>query len=144
MATLEYDMGTPLGPDPRAVADLQAIDEYVRTQARPRVEKYPKSLPVVEDYERWRQSVSWWDMNVMTNDTMRTAKAKRDAINVAQDQKLPPGSTVEEGSFVSSPPDVDKEKREQQAAMFGWKMLAVGGAVGFGAYAAWRVFGRKA
>ncbi|MDD5544393.1 MAG: hypothetical protein PHX83_14585 [Acidobacteriia bacterium] len=105
MATLEYNMGTPLGPDARAVTDLQAIDDYVRTVARKKIKAWPKSLPLVEDYEKWRQQVSWWDLNVMVNDTMRTAKAKRDAINVAQGSTFDPSATVEEGAFLTSPPD---------------------------------------
>lgn len=121
MATLDYNMGTILGPDSRAVADLKAIDDYVRTQARPRVAQYPKSLPLVEDYEKWRQAVSWWDMNVMVNDTMRSAKAKRDAINAAQGQTFAPGTIVEEGAFVAGPDDPSKR------AKFG-AVLAVAGA----------------
>lgn len=104
MATLDYNLGTPLGPDPRAVSDLKAIDDYVRGPARSRVKDWPKSLPLVEDYERWRQGVGYWGLMVMVNDTMRTAKAKRDAINEAQGNLLPPDSHVEEGAFVTSPP----------------------------------------
>jgi hypothetical protein len=37
------------------------------------------------------------------NDVLKTAKAKRDAINVAQENVLKPGSIVEEGSFITSP-----------------------------------------
>lgn len=103
MATLDYNLGTPLGPDPRAVADLAAIDAYVRTVARPKLKDYPKSIKQVEDYEKWRQALGYWDMMIMVNDTMRAAKAKRDAINVAQGSVLPPGSIVEEGAFVTSP-----------------------------------------
>lgn len=103
MATLDYNLGSPLGPDPRAVSDLAAIDAYVRTQARPRVKDYPKSIKEIEAYEKWRQALGYWDMMVMVNDTMRAAKAKRDAINVAQNNVLPEGSIVEEGAFVASP-----------------------------------------
>lgn len=108
--TVDYNMGTILGPDSRAVADLQAIDDYVRTQARPRVAQFPKSLPLVQEYEEWRQKVGWWELNVMVNDTMKSAKAKRDAINRAQNQQLPETATVEEGSFVTSPEDPEKTK----------------------------------
>ncbi len=104
MATLDYNMGTPLGPDPRLVEDLKAIDTYVRTIARPRVKQYPDSLKLVEDYERWRQGLGWSDLNIWSNDTMRSAKAKRDAINVAQGSTFPPDSIVEEGAFITSPP----------------------------------------
>ncbi len=103
MATLDYNLGTPLGPDPRAVADLAAIDTYVRTTARDGVKKYPKSLPLIEDYEKWRQAIGYFDMMVMVNDTMRTAKAKRDAINIAQGAVISPGTHVEPGAFITSP-----------------------------------------
>lgn len=105
MATLDYKLGTPLGPDPRAVSDLAAIDTYVRTVARPRLKDYPKSIKEVEAYERWRQGLGYWDLMIMVNDTMRAAKAKRDAINVAQGSVLDPSSIVEEGAFITSPPE---------------------------------------
>jgi hypothetical protein len=104
MATLDYNLGTPLGPDPRAVSDLEAIDTYVRTQARLKVKEYPKSLALVEDYERWRQGLGYWSLMIMVNDTMRAAKAKRDAINVAQGSAFPSDTIVEPGAFVTSPP----------------------------------------
>lgn len=99
----DYNLGTPLGPDPRAVEDLEAIDTYVRETARPKIAVYPKSKLVIEDYEKWRQNISWFDLNVMINDTMRTAKAKRDLINKAQNNTIPSTWTVEPGSFVTSP-----------------------------------------
>ncbi len=136
MATLDYQLGTPLGPDPRAVADLEAIDRYVREVARPRVQQYPKSLPLVEDYEAWRQKVGNWEMLVMVNDTMKTAKAKRDAINAAQDRVLPSWARVEEGAFVSSPPDKEKEGRGIGLAA----AVGVAGVVG-GIWLAWKVLG---
>ncbi len=136
MATLDYNVGTPLGPDPRAVEDLRAIDEYVRTVARSRLAKYPKSLPLVEDYERWRQQVGWWELNVMVNDTMRAAKAKRDAINAAQGSTFPSTTQVEEGAFVTAPP-------ETAGIGLGWKGFLFLGGVAAGGYAAWRVFGRR-
>jgi len=118
MATLMYDLGTPLGPDSRAVADLQAIDDYVRTVARPKIQQYPKSQAVIEDYERWRQAVSWWDMNIMVNDTMRFAKNKRDAINKAQGNVLPPWASVEEGAFVESPPEPEQPTKLPSVGFF--------------------------
>ncbi len=129
-------MGTPLGPDPRAVEDLAAIDTYVRTVARPKVDKWPKSLPLVEEYERWRQAVSWWDMNVMVNDTMRTAKAKRDAINKSQGSTFPSTTQVEEGAFVTSPPD-------EAGTGLGWKALLFLGGAAAGIYGAVRLLGRR-
>lgn len=126
MATLDYNMGTPLGPDSRAVADLQAIDNYVRTVARTKVTQWPKSLSLVEEYEKWRQQVSWWDLNVMVNDTMRTAKAKRDAINAAQGSTFAPGTVVEEGAFVASPPDTGTSSRIMKTALVAG-LGAVGG-----------------
>lgn len=130
MATSEYKMGTPLGPDPEAVADLKAIDDYVRTQARPRVTQFPKSLPLVEDYEKWRQAVGYWDMMVMVNDTLRTAKAKRDQINGAQNQILPPDTTVEPGAFVASPPDTSSSTRLGRTVLVA-ALGAVGGVWAF-------------
>lgn len=127
---LDYQMGTPLGPDPRAVADLAAIDKYIRESARPRVSEFPDSLDEIEAYEKWRQSVSTWDLMVMVNDTMREAKRLRDLVNAAQNRVIPPDTMTEEGSFVSSPPAT---KRGGLIA----GLLALG--VGVGAYAAWRL-----
>jgi len=104
-----YNMGTPLGPDPRFSEDLQAIDDYVRTQARPKTAQFPASLPKVTDYETWRQGLGWYDLNVVPNDTMNSAKAKRDAINVSQQNVLPSNYEVEQGSFVAPPPDTSKQ-----------------------------------
>lgn len=105
MAVKNYKLGTPFGPDPEAVADLNAIDTYIRTVARPRVEQYPKSLSAIQDYEQWRQTQGYWQLMVFPNDVLKTAKAKRDAVNVAQENVLKPGSIVEEGSFITSPPE---------------------------------------
>lgn len=134
MATTDYTMGTPLGPDQRAVDDLAAIDRYVREVARPRVTQFPKSLPLIQEYEAWRQSVGYWDMMVMVNDTMRAAKAKRDGINAAQGNLLPPGSIVEEGAFVSGPDD--PTKRHPFAATVAVAAVGVAG----GAWLMWKLF----
>ena len=136
MATQDYNVGTPLGPDPRAVQDLEAIDTYVRTQARPRIAQWPDSLAQIQDYEKWRQGLSWWiDMFVMVNDTMRTAKNKRDAINVAQHNVLPETAVVEPGAFVSPPP------LPKKPGPSGFQLLLGGGLIG--AVAAAIVFWRK-
>jgi len=124
-------MGTPLGPDPRLVEDLGAIDTYVRTQSRPRVKEYPDSLKQVEAYERWRQGLGWSDLNIWANDTMRAAKAKRDAINLAQGNVLPEDAIVEPGAFVSSPP--------LPSGKAWWLALGVVAGVVGGGYAVYRV-----
>lgn len=144
MATTEYKMGTPLGPDPEAVADLAAIDDYVRTQARSRVTQFPKSLPLVQDYETWRQGVGYFDMMVMVNDTMRTAKAKRDAINAAQGQVIKPDTNVEPGAFISSPPDTSTSTRIGKTVLvaalgavggvWAFRKLLLGGHIGLGGH----------
>jgi hypothetical protein len=102
-------MGTPLGPDPRFSDDLQAIDDYVRTQARGKVGQYPGSLKAIEDYEKWRQDLGWVDTIVNPNQTINTAKAKRAAINQAQQQVLPADYEVESGSFQTPPEDSTKK-----------------------------------
>lgn len=103
-----YYLGSIGGPDPRFSEDLAAIDDYVRTQARPKTIQYPDSLKLIEDYETWRQGLGWYDLNVVPNDTMNSAKAKRDAINKAQQNLTPADREVEKGSFITSPPDVSK------------------------------------
>lgn len=127
MATLDYQMGTPLGPDPRAVADLAAIDDFVRTVARTKTAEFPESLALVEEYERWRQGISWFDLNVMVNDTMRSAKAKRDGINRAQGAVLPPEWSVEPGAFQTPPEDPDKSGPSAGAA---WLLLGIAAGAG--------------
>ena len=104
-----YDLGTFFGPDSRFVDDLAAIDEYVKGYARSRVSEFPGSLPLIEDYEKWRQDLGWTDMSVFPNDTMNSAKAKRDGINAAQKNVTPADRNVEEGSFITPPPDSTKE-----------------------------------
>lgn len=135
MATTDYTMGTPLGPDQRAIDDLAAIDRYVREVARPRVPDHPKSLPLIQDYEAWRQSIGYWDLMVMVNDTMRAAKAKRDAINAAQGSVLPPWARVEEGAFVSGPDD--PTKRHPLAATVAVAAVGIAG----GAWLTWKLLG---
>jgi hypothetical protein len=132
-----YNMGTILGPDGRFEEDLAAIDRYVREEARPKVKDFPQSLPVIEEYEKWAQGLGWYDRNVVPNDTMNAAKAKRNAINEAQQNVLPTDSVVEEGSYVASPPDVTKEVGTQvslKSVLITSGVLALVGTAVFGAY----------
>jgi hypothetical protein len=103
-----YMIGGPGGPDERFMEDLEAVDTYVRTQSRPAIEKFPKSLPLVEEYEKWRQELSWYDLNVVPNDTWNSARSKRNAINAAQNQVLPAWTVTEPGTFLSTAADVSK------------------------------------
>jgi hypothetical protein len=121
-----YQLGDFLGPDGRFTEDLAAIDDYVRTQSRPNSANFPKSLPFIEDYEKWRQGLGWSDLNVFPNDTMNSAKAKRNAINAAQNEVTPSDYVVEPGSFITSPPDVTK----QTPAWVKWSIGLGAGAVG--------------
>lgn len=95
-------------PDPRFEEDLRAVDTYVRETARSRVGEFPKSLPLVEDYERWRQGLGWYDIYMIPNDTWNNARAKLGAINRSQESTLPPTTKVEEGSFIAPPIDTSK------------------------------------
>jgi hypothetical protein len=104
-----YNLGSVTGPDARFEDDLAAIDTYVREEARPKITEYPASESLINDYEKWRQDLGWYAMNAVPNDTMNSAKAKRNAINAAQQNVLPADSVVEEGSFLASPTDTSKE-----------------------------------
>lgn len=99
-----YNIGIT-APDSRFKADLAAVDEYVRTTARDRLAQFPNSILQIQDYERWRQGVSWYETAFLPNDVMATAKAKLSAINQAQKNVLPEGTHVEQGSFITPPVD---------------------------------------
>jgi len=103
-----YNLGSVTGPDARFEDDLAAIDTYVREEARPKIAEFPASEGLINDYEQWRQDLGWYAMNAVPNDTMNSAKAKRNAINAAQQNVLPPDSVVEPGSFLASPTDTSK------------------------------------
>jgi hypothetical protein len=118
----DYHLGDFLGPDSRFTEDLQAIDDYVRTVGHPGIAKHPLSAPKVADYDKWRQDVSWTDKMVFPNTVILAAKAKRDAINAAQSNKLPTTSVVESGAFLTPPNDPSK------GLSFGTKVaIAAGG-----------------
>lgn len=102
-----YYMGIS-SPDPRFEDNLKAVDTYVRETARSKVDKFPNSLPLIEDYERWRQGLGWYDMNMIPNDTWNNARAKLGAINRAQESVLPPTTQVEAGTFIAPPIDTSK------------------------------------
>lgn len=103
-----YMLGSVTGPDGRFSDDLAAIDTYIREEARPRIAQFPDSEALINDYEKWRQDLGWYAKNADPDTTMNTAKAKRNAINAAQQNVLPPDSVVEEGSFLASPTDSTK------------------------------------
>lgn len=129
-----YNLGTLAGHDSRFDDDLDAIDTYVREEARPKIAQFPDSEGLINDYEKWRQDLGWYDMNVVPNDTMNSAKAKRNSINAAQNNVLPPDSVVEPGSFIASPTDTSlavmstttKFALTIGAALAGVLLLAVG------------------
>lgn len=100
-----YELGGLTGPDQRFVDDLHAIDEYVRNEARARVAQWPNSLSAIEDYEKWRQGVTWLEEMTVPNDVMANAKIKRNAINAAQGQVTPGSNNVEPGAWITSPPN---------------------------------------
>lgn len=69
-------------------ANLKAIADYVQRQ-RPYVYQYPKLLPLIKSFEQWYSSLSWMDVHVMINDTMKEAYRRRNEINEAMNQTLP-------------------------------------------------------
>jgi hypothetical protein len=129
-----YNLGSVTGADSRFDDDLAAIDTYVREETRPKVAQFPNSESLIVDYEKWRQDLGWYDKMVVPNDTMNSAKAKRNAINAAQQNVLPADSVVEEGSFLASPTDTSKAvispitkfSLTVGAALAGVLLLAVG------------------
>jgi hypothetical protein len=129
-----YNLGSVSGPDSRFEDDLAAIDTYVREEARPKIAQFPASESLINDYEKWRQDLGWYDSNAVPNDTMNSAKAKRNAINAAQNNVLPPDSIVEPGSFIASPTDTSKAVMSPAtkfaltigAALGGVLLLAIG------------------
>ena len=105
----DYYLGLPpFGADGRFVDDLTKIDDYVRTQARPKIAQYPKSLNAVQDYEQWRQTFSTEspiEAYLNPNGTMLTAKAKLGAIKNAQGESLSESAVAPKDRFVSLPKD---------------------------------------
>jgi hypothetical protein len=69
-------------------ADLRAIYTYVEN-ARRSIPKFPTIQPLIEDFERWYQGLSWYDVHIMINDTLAEARRRRDELNVAMNQVLP-------------------------------------------------------
>jgi hypothetical protein len=129
-----YNLGSVTGPDARFEDDLAAIDTYIREEVRPKLAQFPGSESLVNDYEKWRQDLGWYAMNVVPNDTMNSAKAKRNEINASMDNLLPADSEIEPGSFLASPTDVSKDVISPAtkfaltigAALAGVLLLAVG------------------
>lgn len=70
-------------------ADLIAISDYVQNQ-RPKISKFPKLQPKIEDFERWLQGLGWVDIHVMINDTIAEAARRRDEINAIEGQAIDP------------------------------------------------------
>jgi hypothetical protein len=70
-------------------ADLQAIYTFVEN-TRPNITQFPKLQPLIEDFERWYQGLTWFDVHVMINDTIAEAVRRRNQINAAQNAFLDP------------------------------------------------------
>jgi len=115
-STSSYHFGDFLGADKRFTEDLDKLDDYVRTHARPLVAKYPRSESVVSDYERWRQGLGWWDYDFKPNDTMQAAIAKIGAIQKAQGEGLVPSAIAPPGKFVASPEDPSSTGKQMKTA----------------------------
>lgn len=124
-----YYKGTPWGPDGRFVDELAAIDNYVRTQARPAIAQHPGSIGAVQDYEKWRQSFAMGspETDLYPDSTMNTAKAKLFAIKSAQGQAPSPTSVAKPGEF-NTPPE-DSSKLMPQLKTAGKIVGVVGGVI---------------
>lgn len=68
--------------------DLKAIYNYVESQ-RPLIKQFPTVQAQIEDFERWYQGLTWFDIHVMINDTIAEAARRRDAINRTLNQSIP-------------------------------------------------------
>jgi len=111
-----YNMGDFLGPDSRFTEDLNAIDDTVRTHARPLIAKYPHSQPLVNDYEQWRQGLGWWELDFKPNETMNEAKAKLAAIKATQGEGHLLTDVAKPGEFVAPPIDTSKPVQKLKTA----------------------------
>lgn len=67
---------------------IEAIYQYVRNQ-RPNIEKYPGLLKKIENFEAWYQTLSWYDKNIDSSETLNQAKRLRNEVNDAMHQKIP-------------------------------------------------------
>ena len=69
-------------------ADLIAIYNYVQNKRR-EIPKFPALQPKIEDFERWYQNLSWWDLHANMADTTAEAARRRDEINKISQDVLP-------------------------------------------------------
>lgn len=69
-------------------ADLVAISDYVQN-ARRQIPNFPSIQGQIEDFERWYQGLTWYDVHIMINDTLAEARRRRDALNQAMNQVRP-------------------------------------------------------
>lgn len=70
-------------------ADLTAIYRYVE-ERRPDLAKHPFVEPLINDFERWYQGLSWFDVHVMIDDTLAEATRRRNEINAAFGDRIDP------------------------------------------------------
>lgn len=68
-------------------SDLIAIYNYVE-ELRPKIAQFPKLQAKIEDFERWYQQLSWYDIHVMINDTLAEAYRRRDELNTIMGESL--------------------------------------------------------
>lgn len=115
-STSSYHFGDFLGADKRFTEDLDKLDEYVRSHARPLVAKFPHSESAIVDYEHWRQGLGWWDYDFKPNDTMQAALSKIGAIQKAQNEALASNAIAPPGKFVVSPEDPGSTGKQLKTA----------------------------
>lgn len=70
-------------------SDLIAIFNYVEG-LRPQITRFPKLQSKIEDFERWYQGLSWYDIHVMINDTLAEAYRRRAEMNSILGQSTDP------------------------------------------------------
>ncbi len=63
-------------------ADIKAIYVYFENQ-RPLIPKYPRIQQLIESFEDWYGNLTYWDTNIMSNDTLAEATRRRNELNLA-------------------------------------------------------------
>lgn len=69
--------------------NFQAIVTYIEEQ-RPQIKKHPELQKVIEDFEVWKDDLSWYQTTVSTQDTLGQAVTWRDKVNNILGQKPDP------------------------------------------------------
>lgn len=126
------EIGEELGFIVADDANLKAIATYVQSK-RPLVDKFPKLLPAIQQFEKWYSGLGYYDTHIVINDTMKEAYRQRNEINTilgdtAPEDVIPADTNIQDNepgsTHFQAVPDKPKEPLIPEKYKVG---LAVGG-----------------